>query len=511
MNAVRFWRRGLGALMLAVAAVSARGQLVLSNFSTNHPIKIMAMGDSITDDCEVNGAWRQYLQPLLQSNGIPFGFTGRNTSITTKTFTQVHHEGYCGAVIAAPGEFAVYGYGQSQNYLENIVVDALAVTNNRPDLMLILIGANDNGYGRSPYRTVTNDMSILLKLIFAKDSNTCVILSRITSLQSASLLGFGNYASNVPIYNANLIVLVNERQAAGQKVYLSDMYSAVNYSTMFNADHVHPNTNGLAAMAQEWMSRIQAIVTRTNQMTTNLIHAGDFWTYFDGGQDLGTNWPQAGYDDSSWNIGLGRLGYGEQTDATTVSYGSDATNMIPTTYFRKWFAVPDNIGFTNLNLRVSCSDGAAVYLNGSEIYRTNLPSGTIARTNLALGAVTGYSTPIYYQTNVAIGGLLSGSNLLAVEVHKSGVTNAVFGFDAELFATGFIMPPPAISAISAAANIVLTWPAANSVNYALHSTADLSLNGTWALDASAPQTNGGQISVSISPSGGAKFFRLQHP
>jgi hypothetical protein len=27
----------------------------------------MPVGDSITDDCEINGAWRLYLQPLLDT------------------------------------------------------------------------------------------------------------------------------------------------------------------------------------------------------------------------------------------------------------------------------------------------------------------------------------------------------------------------------------------------------------------------------------------------------------
>jgi hypothetical protein len=38
-------------LLLLGALMSARGELVLANFSAAHPIKIMAIGDSITDDC----------------------------------------------------------------------------------------------------------------------------------------------------------------------------------------------------------------------------------------------------------------------------------------------------------------------------------------------------------------------------------------------------------------------------------------------------------------------------
>jgi lysophospholipase L1-like esterase len=510
MNADWLWRRSLGGLMLAGVVVSAQGQLVLTNYSTNTPMKIMPMGDSITDDCEVNGAWRQYLQPLLQSNGIPFKFVGRNSSSGTATFTQTNHEGYCGAVIASPGEYAAHIYTAAENYLENVVFGALINTNNKPDLMLIVIGVNDIGYGRDPYYTATNSMSNLLNLIFRYDPSPCVMISKVTSLQGATLNGYGTNASNIPVFDANLAALVNQRQALGQKVYLSDMYSAVS-SNMFMSDHVHPNTNGLAAMAQEWMSRIQAIVIRTNQVTTNVIHAGDWWSYFDQGQDLGTNWSQPGYNDSAWSNGVGRLGYGEATDATVVSYGPDTNNMYPTTYFRHWFAVPGNVGFTNLNVRVSCSDGAVVYLNGSEIYRTNLPGGPIACTDLALSAVTGFSTPIYLQTNLTIGGLMTGTNLLAVEIHKSAVTNAVLGFDLELFATGYFLPPPTLSAMSAPPNMVLSWPLSNSVNYSLYSTTNLGAGASWEPDPVAVQTNGGQCIVTISPTNSMMFFQLLHP
>lgn len=131
MTLQNLWQRAMATLMLAGAVLSARGQLVLTNYSASKPMKIMPMGDSITDDCVENGAWRQYLQPLLQSNGIPFTFVGRNASTVTPTFTQVHHEGFCGAVIAAPGEFAVYGYSASANYLENIARGALVVNSHR--------------------------------------------------------------------------------------------------------------------------------------------------------------------------------------------------------------------------------------------------------------------------------------------------------------------------------------------------------------------------------------------
>src|SRR5262249_46288882 len=141
-----------------VSISSAHGELLLTNFSAGNLIKIMPSGDSIIDDCSTNGAWRAPLQPLLEASGIPFTNTGRNLSFAYTGFTKRNHEGYCGTVIAPPGVFAVYNYGTTDAYLQRILRDALAITNNRPHLMLILIGANDIGRGRNPWTVATNDM-----------------------------------------------------------------------------------------------------------------------------------------------------------------------------------------------------------------------------------------------------------------------------------------------------------------------------------------------------------------
>ena len=277
----------------------------------------------------------------------------------------------------------VHGYAGTDVYLQKIVADAF--TNATPDLVLLLIGVNDIGRGRNPWQVATNDMPNLLDIIFSNAPNANVILAKVTSLYGANLTGlnYAAYATNIPIYNAALQAMVNQRRTLGQKVSLADMFSVVDIGTMFNSDHVHPNAAGLQAIAQEWFTRIQAITITTNQVTSTLIHGGDVWKYSDTGQDLGTNWSQPNYDDSGWAGGAARLGYGDPTVFTTVGYGPNATNRYITTYFRDSFVVPGNVTFTNLNFRLARVDGAVVWLNGQEAFRTNMPAGPITYTNLA--------------------------------------------------------------------------------------------------------------------------------
>jgi len=492
--------------LLALITLSARGEFVLTNYVGTNLIKIMPVGDSITDDCVTNGAWRAPLQQWLDSGGLPFTNVGRLTSAAAAGFTKRKHEGYCGSVVAPPGYVAVYNYSATDAYLLRIVRDALIATNITPDLLLVLIGVNDIGHGRNPWTVATNDMPNLLKVIFFGATNAHVFFSKITSLQSASL-GYSPYATNVLIYNAALQAMVNQRRALGQKVFLADMFSAVDYNTMFQSDHVHPNTLGLQAIANEWAARLETIVVHSNKITSVLVNGGADWKYSDSGQDLGTNWAQPGFDDSAWSHGLARLGYGDPATATTVSFGPDSTNKFTTTYFRHPFVVPRNAVITNLNFRLARAHGAAVWLNGQELFRVNLPDGDLTYTNLALSAMTGFTAHVFYPTNIPVPGLPTGTNLLAVELHQSSTTNSTLGFDMELIGSGY--PAPSLSIAPASNNnVVVSWPAINSAGFSLFSTTNLA-TGTWSQTAFPAFTNGNQIVVTQSLDGYTRFFRLQ--
>jgi hypothetical protein len=267
----------------------------------------------------------------------------------------------------------------------------------------------------------------------------------------------------------------------------------------------------LQAIAQEWFARIQAITVTTNQVTSTLIPGGDIWKYSDTGQDLGTNWSQPGYDDSGWASGTARLGYGDPTVFTTVSFGTNASNKHITTYFRDSFVVPGNVTFTNLNFRLTRVDGAVVWLNGQEAFRTNMPIGPITFTNPASQRAIIYEQPYtFYPTNIAVSNLPAGTNLVAVEVHLYNASRTSLGFDMELIGTGYFLPP-ALSIASAGTNIFLAWPVANGNGYTLYSSTDLTAPGGWTNAAATVQTNSGQYVVTILPDAITRFFRLQKP
>jgi len=110
-----------------------------------------------------------------------------------------------------------------------------------------------------------------------------------------------------------------------------------------------------------------------------------------------------------------------------------------TYYFRKHFYFNGDPAYAELRLRTLVSDGAVFYLNGTEVYRQNMPTGPIAYTTPALSDVPlpGYSAPVEISTT----SLAVGINVLAVEVHQAagGTEGALLGV--ELFYRPLERPP----------------------------------------------------------------------
>ncbi len=496
----------------ALAALTARAELVLTNYTAANPLKMLESGDSITDDTVTNGAWRSYLQGLLVTNGYAFTNLGRWASTPSAGFTQVHHEGMDGAVIAAPGVSGpTHGYPLTSNYAQLTLADAL--TNANPDLVLIDLGVNDMGHDRNPYQVATNDLSALLDMIFSKLPAAHIIVSKPTTITHSSILTppYLTYWTNMYIFCDAVQAMAAARRAQGQNVFVADLFSTITNANMLISDGTHPNAIGLAAIAKEMMFRIAAVTVRTDTVTTPFILGGSVWKYSDQGLDLGTNWSQPNFDDSTWSQGAGRLGYNTIGETTTVGYGPNSSSKYITTYFRHEFVVPGGITYTNLNIRLNRLDGAVVYLNGQELYRANLPAGAITNQTLATTWAGGNSdiSNTYYPTNVPITSLPSGTNVIAVEIHTYSPSIANITFDLELFGTGVYAPaPPTLSFTSTSAGLQLAWPT-NFAGFSLESATNLSPVSAWQIvPGPYPSSNGSfEVSVPIN-AGSAEFFRL---
>jgi tartrate-resistant acid phosphatase type 5 len=165
-----------------------------------------------------------------------------------------------------------------------------------------------------------------------------------------------------------------------------------------------------------------------------IVPFGAIWKYRDWGTDLGTAWQATGFNDAGWPSGPARLGFGD-TQATTVNGGPEG-NVNTTIYFRTSFGVSDPSVYSSLGVDLIRDDGAVIYLNGTEVWRSNMPAGTITYSTFASSAVEGANeTAIFSSPSFGTSALIAGTNVLAVEVHQINSSSSDLGFDMRLFGT----------------------------------------------------------------------------
>ena len=161
-----------------------------------------------------------------------------------------------------------------------------------------------------------------------------------------------------------------------------------------------------------------------------LVRDGTSWRYHDKGVDKGTNWRNPGYSGhSNWDKGRAELGYGDGDEVTVVDSGP-AGDHNPTTYFRRKFNVTDPDVFSVLDIRLIRDDGAVIYINGTEVVRNNMPSGTITYETWASGSGPGEGD--WHEFTVSAGHLVAGTNVIAVEIHQSGPNSSDVSFNLKL-------------------------------------------------------------------------------
>lgn len=179
----------------------------------------------------------------------------------------------------------------------------------------------------------------------------------------------------------------------------------------------------------------------TEDAEIDLITAGSTWKYLDNGSDQGTAWREPSYPDSSWTSGRTEIGYGDantlddRPETTTLSYL--LVDPPVTTYFRKVFTLPlPKTMLKGLRLRLLRDDGAAVFLNGIEIARDNLPAAATYDTGASL-PVEGEAEAQWIDFAVpaaALASLVEGTNVLAVELHQNAFVSNDASFDCQLVA-----------------------------------------------------------------------------
>ncbi len=170
--------------------------------------------------------------------------------------------------------------------------------------------------------------------------------------------------------------------------------------------------------------------------TTPLVSAGSTWSYFvDNTTTVATDWKTSEAATAGWRTGAGPLGWGSGPIATNIDVAQGATRPL-TSYFRRSFTAQDVGSLTSLKLTTRADDGVAVYVNGTEVGRSNLPAGTLTATTYASSAPSTTSAIANQVTwDVPLNLLTNGTNSIAVEVHSNYRATPSTSMDLALVAT----------------------------------------------------------------------------
>jgi lysophospholipase L1-like esterase len=192
-------------------------------------VKVMPLGDSITDGYNVPGGYRVDLWQKFLSGGYAVDFVGSSRNGPSSLGDQ-DHEGHSGWTIGQIDENITGWLGTYS-----------------PHTILLHIGTNDV-YGDDPA---------------GAPARLTTLVDRITGLSPdaelfvATIIPLGWDDANLTALNSAIPGIVQNAASAGKKVHLVDMFSALNAGDL--ADGVHPNAGGYSKMATVWYDALLTV------------------------------------------------------------------------------------------------------------------------------------------------------------------------------------------------------------------------------------------------------------
>ncbi|MGL6283573.1 MAG: SGNH/GDSL hydrolase family protein [Microcoleaceae cyanobacterium] len=191
----------------------------------NKVIKIMPLGDSITEGYDLPGGYRTYLVPKLQKFNSQIKFIG-SLQDGPPELLNADHEGHSG-----------WRIDQIHDHIKTWL------NINTPDIILLLIGTNDlvQNYQLS---NINERLNNLINDIWQIVPAVTIFIATIPPINEPSI--------NQPVilFNQGMQILVNQLQQHSNQIYLVDIYNALTIDDL--GDFVHPNQQGHQKISQAW-------------------------------------------------------------------------------------------------------------------------------------------------------------------------------------------------------------------------------------------------------------------
>ena len=143
------------------------------------------------------------------------------------------------------------------------------------------------------------------------------------------------------------------------------------------------------------------------------FQANTDWKYWATSLNPGNDWTMLNYDDDAWLVGIGKMGFGQPNINESLPSG------FARYCFRKKVMIENINDVENIYFHLMHDDGALIYINGQEVFRTelmpltNIAHNTVARQrinhDLANEFITYTIDKSYFNT---------GLNQIAIAVHN---------------------------------------------------------------------------------------------
>jgi hypothetical protein len=169
----------------------------------------------------------------------------------------------------------------------------------------------------------------------------------------------------------------------------------------------------------------------------------DVWFYVDNGVEPAPAWRTSEFSHFDWNFGVSKFGFGDGDEFTPLVPNPNGAPL-NAAYFRTRFDIANPSIYSNVTVRLLRDDGGVVYLNGIEIFRSNMPTGPVQYATSALRNIAGADESVVAQ-RVVPGAVLGAINTLAVEVHQAAGDSEDMAFALQLIGhrIGENQPPSA--------------------------------------------------------------------
>lgn len=222
-------------VVAALAGLALVGGLVLASSAPtaltplDGVVRVMPLGDSITDGFGVPGGYRIALWERLLAHGYTVDFVG-SASNGPGTLGDRDHEGHTGWRIA--------------ELSNNITAWLNAAT---PTTILLHIGTNDM-YSVQAAADAPAQLSALIDKIRAAAPTAELFVAQITPLADPTM------EARVQNYNAAIPTILSREDP---HTHFVDIHTAIQTTDL--EDGIHPNANGYRKMADRWFTALQSI------------------------------------------------------------------------------------------------------------------------------------------------------------------------------------------------------------------------------------------------------------